>query len=439
MKFIATLLIALTAAAHAAAAPNVQFQGVYEGQIIGGFYYSIEAIATSEVGIDRVEFYLGYYLFRVETIPPYAFNGDIDGVFFGWDTTVYPNGLYTIRAVAFDNLGEFSEAVVHIMIFNNHPPTVNCRVDHSYGCLPHTVNFTGEASDPDGQGLIFMWNFGDGAQSSLQSPTHTYNVPGVYIVRFTAVDPFPWQASDSARVCVNAGMLPVLEQNGVTVIEAENYDLWIPTASEAEWMIRTGNPGYSGTAYVQHLPDNGVLHTDNGPSVEYWIDFAATGRYYLWIRGYAVSNGASCKIGINRLSSGSYLKWYTLQTWTWLSTVSEGTPAYVDIYNPGVNILSLYGREDGLSIDKIILTQDPSFTPADTGPQPSPREIRPNDLPGDVNGSGRVDILDLIFTRNRLGGDVYIGDNRRADPNNDCRVDVLDLIYIRSRLGSQRP
>jgi len=43
----------------------------------------------------------------------------------------------------------------------------------------------------------------------------------------------------------------------------------------------------------------------------------------------------------------------------------------------------------------------------------------------------------LIYARNRLGADVESGDNSKADMNSDGRVNILDLIYIRNRLGNR--
>lgn len=68
------------------------------------------------------------------------------------------------------------------------PPVATAEVDQPVGEFPHTVQFTGTASDPDGTVALFFWDFGDGGNSSLQNPTHTYNCPGDYTAVLTAVD-----------------------------------------------------------------------------------------------------------------------------------------------------------------------------------------------------------------------------------------------------------
>jgi len=52
-----------------------------------------------------------------------------------------------------------------------------------------------------------------------------------------------------------------------------------------------------------------------------------------------------------------------------------------------------------------------------------------------VNGDCTVNILDLLFIRNRIGQDVFANDNSRADVNSDGRIDLLDLLCVRNMFG----
>jgi len=60
-------------------------------------------------------------------------------------------------------------------------------------------------------------------------------------------------------------------------------------------------------------------------------------------------------------------------------------------------------------------------------------------IPGDVNGDCKVNVLDLIFVRNRLNTSISSGDNWLADVNSDGKINVLDLIYVRNRLNTKCP
>ena len=57
-------------------------------------------------------------------------------------------------------------------------------------------------------------------------------------------------------------------------------------------------------------------------------------------------------------------------------------------------------------------------------------------LPGDMNDDGTVNILDLMFVRNRLNEDPASGDNWKADVNADGKIDVLDVLAVRKWLGA---
>ena len=61
--------------------------------------------------------------------------------------------------------------------------------------------------------------------------------------------------------------------------------------------------------------------------------------------------------------------------------------------------------------------------------------IGPQFPPGDANRDGIVNVLDLLFVRDRLGESPETDDNAEADVNGDGRINVLDLIFVRNNLG----
>jgi len=50
------------------------------------------------------------------------------------------------------------------------------------GCAPLVINFADQSTGPV---TSWLWNFGDGATSTLQNPTHSYTTPGAYTVQLT--------------------------------------------------------------------------------------------------------------------------------------------------------------------------------------------------------------------------------------------------------------
>jgi gliding motility-associated-like protein len=61
------------------------------------------------------------------------------------------------------------------------------------GCAPYTAVFTNTSL----AGQQFFWDFGDGTTSTEESPTHTYNFTGTYVVRLRVVDPSTCNITDS--------------------------------------------------------------------------------------------------------------------------------------------------------------------------------------------------------------------------------------------------
>jgi len=64
---------------------------------------------------------------------------------------------------------------------------------------------------------------------------------------------------------------------------------------------------------------------------------------------------------------------------------------------------------------------------------------KPWPIDGDANQDCRVNILDLIFIRNKLNQPVGTGDNWKANVNEDAKINILDLIFVRNKLNTQCP
>ncbi|GJM64189.1 PKD domain-containing protein [Persicobacter diffluens] len=86
----------------------------------------------------------------------------------------------------------------------NQPPVAVASSDVSTGQAPLLVQFSGEESrDPEGAGLSYTWDFGDGIGSSEMSPTHEFELVGNYLVVLTVSDG-EWTATDSLNITVIA-------------------------------------------------------------------------------------------------------------------------------------------------------------------------------------------------------------------------------------------
>ncbi|HSY17576.1 MAG TPA: choice-of-anchor tandem repeat GloVer-containing protein [Candidatus Acidoferrales bacterium] len=96
-------------------------------------------------------------------------------------------GNYSPVLVATNNLGVMVAAtgpVIHVL-----PPssTVEYTASPTSGTAPLTVQFNAPATDDGGYPITsWQWDFGDGANSTAQNPTHTYSIAGSYSPSLTA-------------------------------------------------------------------------------------------------------------------------------------------------------------------------------------------------------------------------------------------------------------
>lgn len=153
---------------------------------------------------------------------------------------------------------------------------------------------------------------------------------------------------------------------GVMIFEAESYDANTPRSAHL-WQLTTTVPGFSGTGYMQALPDDGsnlnTTWTNSSPELQYSATLDQPGTYYVWIRAYPTSgDDDSLHAGIDGSTSGaSRIFFSTYNTWSWTNRVQTGEPAYVSTTSTGVHTFSLWMREDGARIDRMVLTTNPLF------------------------------------------------------------------------------
>lgn len=106
-----------------------------------------------------------------------------------------------------------------------------------YICFPDTVSFTNI-----GRGDSFLWDFGDGTYSSLPSPSHSYNEPGIYQVKLIAYKNYGCIAADTLTKQIilldsNVDTLPTIQacngdliQIGIQTYSQDSVSYqWVPS------------------------------------------------------------------------------------------------------------------------------------------------------------------------------------------------------------------
>ncbi|MBI5415287.1 MAG: fibronectin type III domain-containing protein, partial [Candidatus Omnitrophica bacterium] len=170
--------------------------------------------------------------------------------------------------------------------------------------------------------------------------------------------------------------------NGLVSIETENYHGNVsPPAGTSRW-DRVTTASQSGTGSMKANPNNGVTdditYATASPRLDYKVKFVKTGTHYIWVRGIgATTADDSVHAGLDgqALTTSDKITGFTT-SWTWSKTTADASAvATINVATTGEHTLNLWMREDGVVIDKIVVTSSATYTPSGTGPAESPQVV----------------------------------------------------------------
>jgi hypothetical protein len=99
--------------------------------------------------------------------------------------------------------------------------------------------------------------------------------------------------------------------------------------------------------------------------------FITTGVYTIWLRGYTPNAaGDSLAVALDDQSVAT-LTGFTPREWDWANSDANGGVVTIEVTEPGLHTFYLWQREDGLRLDRILLTMDGGYNPTDNGPTES--------------------------------------------------------------------
>jgi hypothetical protein len=209
--------------------------------------------------------------------------------------------------------------------------------------------------------------------------------------------------------------------DGIVSVEAEHYDDNVAVGGH-QWELTGPTGGFTGIAGM-HAPNGRGGHSTNyaanSERLEYEIDFVKTGTHYVWILAWgAGGNDDSCHAGLDGEevdTSNAMSGWNGVYQWS--NNTMDGPPSTIEITSTGIHTLNIWVREDGLIIDKIVLTPNPDFSLSGNEPGPpestrGPRIVAfsPNpkddatDVPRDLTLSWETGLFAAKH-------DVYFGEN----------------------------
>ena len=163
--------------------------------------------------------------------------------------------------------------------------------------------------------------------------------------------------------------------DGLVCIEAENF-AQKQAVEDHQWQFIDSTTGFAGSGAMTATPDDGSEEDDpdygDSPFIDYQVYFVRTGRHYIWVRGWGVDDGNSCHVDLDHreLDNGKEIE-FDEQRWNWAHKSDDYDFAYFDIDTPGLHTISLCMQEDGVLVDRIVLSADPDYRPQGAGPDPT--------------------------------------------------------------------
>ncbi|ESP92111.1 collagenase [Pseudoalteromonas luteoviolacea] len=180
---------------------------------------------------------------------------------------------------------------------DNKAPIVSINGPYS-GSVGSDVVFSSQgSSDPEGQALSYLWQFGDGNQSTDANPRHSYRSAGTFNVSLTVSDPQGAQTSASTTVSVSqSGDEVVVLQKAQAVSVAGQQDalkyfkINLPAGATDLSVAMSGGTG-DADLYVRHgqlptLNDYDCRPYVGGNAERCDIALPVSGDYFVMLRGY---------------------------------------------------------------------------------------------------------------------------------------------------------
>lgn len=159
------------------------------------------------------------------------------------------------------------------------------------------------------------------------------------------------------------------------VMEAERFHENF-TRNGQSWQLSTQSGAVG--QILEAGPNVGANFNTNylgqSPETQYDINFTQAGTYYVWLRTYSPSyEDNSCHAALDSVITGSAdrITYDTYQQWGWTNLTMDGHAATLVVPAPGIRSMHLWMREDGIRVDRILLTQNSNFTPTGLGPAES--------------------------------------------------------------------
>jgi cellulose 1,4-beta-cellobiosidase len=154
----------------------------------------------------------------------------------------------------------------------NLPPLPEFRVSAETASVFQPMEFdASNSSDPDGEIVEFLWDFGDGETATGVVVVHIYTAPGEYTVTLTVRDNQGAQATAQKKIAVVEGEEPAPPLVALFTVSAEEVEPFEEIVFDASSSVSFGGE------IIQYLWDFGDEGEDEGMVVVY--SYAEVGVY----------------------------------------------------------------------------------------------------------------------------------------------------------------
>jgi hypothetical protein len=368
--------------------PSTAITSPANGSTVSGTV-TINASASDNVGVARVDLYIDGALSGTATGAPYSFT---------WNTSGAAGGTHTLQTRAFDaasNTG--SSAIVNVTInapADTTPPTaaIASPADGAAVTSGSVVSVT--ASDNVGVSKVELWVDGALGATDTTSP-YDFSIGALSAGQHTL----------QARGYDAAGNVGISATITVTMGSSSTPSDIVIYASEAptrvgNWTVVTDATAAGGNRLRNPNQSAAKVTTASATPADYvelTFEALADVPYHLWIRGKADSNNyANDSVFVQfsdtkdaggapiyRIGTTSATE-YNLEdcgscgvaNWGWQDNGYAGMGLNLTFATSGTHTLRVQKREDGLSIDQIVLSPSRFLTTA-PGPLKNDNTILP--------------------------------------------------------------
>ena len=221
--------------------------------------------------------------------------------------------------------------------------------------------------------------------------------------------------------------------NGIVSLEANNFNNnespRTVGGTSLSWNL-VSDGGATGAQTMQVLPDVGKSsntgYEPTMPRLDFNVNFVKTGTHYVWLRASGPDGaGDSVHVGLNQTAKNTAdrISVSNNNTWNWYTQTMDGNAvATINIPSTGVHTVNVWPREDGIKVDKIVLSSRASYTPSGNGPTLS---FVPGGVSFDTNAStlpvvANGPLRDVSGTGATINAEItFVGAGTISDVSND--------------------